>query len=102
MVPLTISVPDDYADFVVAAFREEYPSETAGLGDAAAASAAVKQLVKGAVRRYALRHADTQAVLDAQAAAAKAETAKVAVARSRKNAESAALDNVDIRFKEVT
>ena len=102
MSTLSITVPGDYSDFVVDALREEYPDETAGLADAAASNAALKQLVKAAVRKYALRHADTQAVLDAQSSAAAAEAARATAAESRKSAESAALDNVELRFQEVT
>ncbi|MDA1347842.1 MAG: hypothetical protein O3A47_03110 [Chloroflexi bacterium] len=102
MAILSINVPDDYEATVVAALREEFPNETSGLSNPDASSAGLKQLLRGVVAKYALRHADTQAVRDAQAAADAAEASRRTAARARKDAEKAAADNVELRFQEVS
>ena len=102
MAVLSITVPDDYEATVVAALREEFPSETSGLSDADASAAGLKQLLKSAVGKYALRHADTQVVGDAQAAAAAAEAARQSATAARKSAEKAATDHVELRFREIS
>ena len=102
MATLSITVPDDYEATVVAALREEFSGETSGMSDTDASTAGLKQLLRGVVAKYALRHANTQAVRDAQAAAEAAEVARRTAAAARKQAERAAADDVELRFQEVS
>ena len=102
MAVMSITVPDDYQATIVAALKEEFPADTSGLSDADASASGMKQLLRGVVEKYALRHADTQAVLDSQAAAAAAEAARQNAAVARKSAEKAAADHVELRFQGVS
>ena len=101
MAMISISVPDDYMSTIVAAVREQYPEEVASLTDAESAKHAVKEALKALTERYSLRHADSVAVANADAAVLAAEAAKQDAVSARKDAEVAALADVDTRFKEI-
>ena len=101
MATISISIPDDYLSTIAAAVREGYADAAPSLTDNEALRHAAKAHLKDLTMRYGQRHADSQAVSDAEDAQAAAELARATAAQVRKDAETAALSNVEDRFQEV-
>ena len=91
MATISITYPDAYSDDATAALREILGEDGDGLTDDAAASKAIKRMVKEQVRSYRRRNAAsvTAAVGSADAALAQKEAAAATAIQARKAAEDA-------------
>lgn len=101
MATISVYLPDEHMATVIAAVREGCADMTDGLTDDEAARYAIKAHLRDVTRRYRLRHADSTAVADADAAVAASETARGVAVQARKDAEAAALAEVDSMFEEI-
>ena len=98
MAQYTIDVPSALSVTLVAAVREHFDEDVDGMSDIDAVKHAIKESLKPIVKGYSLRHADSQAVQDAEAAIATAQTAAATAQQARKDAETTALTQVDTDF----
>lgn len=98
---IDVDLPSDYKPTLAAACRDAIPTDdpiVPSLSDNGVLAYVVKDYLRVLVRRYALRHADTGAVLKAEIAAADAERLRADAQASRRIAEAQALDAVDKVF----
>lgn len=102
MATLSLNAPDAYVATIASGVRAAYGEAVEALTNTDAIKHAMKAHLKELVRRYSQRNATSAERTAAETALTDKETAAATAIQARKNAETAALAQVDTDFAGVS